>query len=271
MIKVFVSDIDETILLPGSKYATREVEDALITLQKKGITLILATARVFAGVEKLIEQFQMEEYGGYIVCSNGSYLYDCKQKKCLYKTTIPMNLVHELYDFSQDHGLNFCCELHEYNVVSGYDAAIEFDWKAVGVNFYLPGGSYLDAITEEPLKVAFTYDAEQLAKKFPLVLETFGNRLTVQLSLDIYIDMVPFGTSKASGIETILELLNFKNNEVAAIGDGNNDIPMFELVGMSAAVDNASDFVKKHANTIVASCENNGVAEFAKLIHDTKS
>jgi HAD-superfamily hydrolase, subfamily IIB len=271
MVKAFISDIDETILPAGAKYASKEVEAELLGLQEDGIVLILATARILAGVEKLMQQFQMEKYGGYVVSSNGSYIYDCKNKQCLYQTTIPMEMIHQLYEFSVEHELHMSSELHEYNVISGYDAAIEFDWKAVGVNFFLPAGSYLDAVKEEPYKAAFTYDKERLAKVLPIVEEKFGPHLTVQLSQDLYIDMVPYGVTKASGIQRILELLKLHSDEIAAIGDGNNDIPMLQLAGITAVVENASHHIKAHANTIVSSCEEHGVAEFARIIRGRNS
>jgi HAD-superfamily hydrolase, subfamily IIB len=271
MVKAFISDIDETILVAGAKYATEEVENELIRLQEEGIILILATARTLAGVKKLMTQFRMEKYGGYVVSSNGSYIYDCKNQECLYKTSIPMDIIRELYEFSVEHELHLSSELHEYNVISGYDAAIEFDWKAVGVNFFLPAGDYLEAVIEEPLKAAFTYDKERLAKVLPLVEEIYGPRLTVQLSQELYIDMVPYGVSKASGIQQILDLLGLHSDEIAAIGDGNNDVPMLQLAGVTAVVENASDYVKMHANTIVSSCEENGVAEFARIVRGRNS
>jgi len=269
MIKAFISDIDETILTDGNEFASKEVETALLSLQQKEITLILATARGFSGTKKLMEQFQMEKYGGYIVCSNGSYIFDCQKKLNLYKATISMEIVEELYEFSKEYDLHMSSELANYTVISAYDEAIEFDWKVVGVDFFLPGNLYLEAISEEPFKIAFTYNKERLASILPLVEETFGEKLTVQLSMDVYIDLVPFGITKASGIKRILDLLGYQASEIAAIGDGNNDIPMFQLAGISAAVENASDMVKEYVDVIVSSCAENGVAEFAEQVWNT--
>ena len=45
-----------------------------------------------------------------------------------------------------------------------------------------------------------------------------------------------------------------------AIGDGDNDIEMFEKVGYRVAVANASDKLKEKANYVTLSNKENGVA-----------
>jgi hydroxymethylpyrimidine pyrophosphatase-like HAD family hydrolase len=49
--------------------------------------------------------------------------------------------------------------------------------------------------------------------------------------------------------------------EVMAIGDEENDLPMVEYAGMGVAMDNAVDAVKEVANYITSSNEEDGVAE----------
>ena len=48
----------------------------------------------------------------------------------------------------------------------------------------------------------------------------------------------------------------------AAFGDGTNDIPMLDAAGIAAAVEDAPDEVKKHADHIVAGHKNDGPALF---------
>ena len=47
---------------------------------------------------------------------------------------------------------------------------------------------------------------------------------------------------------------------VATIGDMQNDLAMFEVSGMSIAMGNATDDVKKHATRVTASNEEDGFA-----------
>ncbi|WP_348644659.1 HAD hydrolase family protein [Starkeya sp. ORNL1] len=49
-------------------------------------------------------------------------------------------------------------------------------------------------------------------------------------------------------------------DEVAVIGDMVNDLPMFEVGGLSIAMGNASDAVKGQANFVTTSNDEDGVA-----------
>ena len=57
----------------------------------------------------------------------------------------------------------------------------------------------------------------------------------------------------------------FRVDEVATIGDMQNDLPMFARSGMSFAMGNAADEIKRHATHVTASNEEDG---FAKAMED---
>lgn len=65
---------------------------------------------------------------------------------------------------------------------------------------------------------------------------------------------------KSKGIEFISEFEKLAKNEVAAFGDGQNDIPMFESVGYSVVMGNATDDVKKYADYVTKLNSEDGVA-----------
>ena len=77
---------------------------------------------------------------------------------------------------------------------------------------------------------------------------------------------MPFGHSKLSGIQEILQLEGDSLDHVAAIGDSVNDRIMLTHVGYSAAVYNAADFIKEVADIIVSDAKKAGVSEFAQLV-----
>ncbi|WP_332407978.1 HAD hydrolase family protein [Lactococcus laudensis] len=64
-----------------------------------------------------------------------------------------------------------------------------------------------------------------------------------------YIDIISQGTNKKSGIATLLSKL--ESSRVQVIGDGENDIPMFETTDESFSFYDAPDVVKEKANYLV--------------------
>lgn len=59
-------------------------------------------------------------------------------------------------------------------------------------------------------------------------------------------DFVPNGITKRSGMENLSNLLGITAEEMAAAGDGENDLPMFEYAGISIGVgEKVRDYVDK--------------------------
>src|SRR5699024_9354548 len=64
------------------------------------------------------------------------------------------------------------------------------------------------------------------------------------------VEIMKEGVNKATGLEVLLEQLKLSEEELMAVGDGENDLPMFELCSYSVAMRNAPDIVKKRADTV---------------------
>lgn len=60
--------------------------------------------------------------------------------------------------------------------------------------------------------------------------------------------------------------LSIRADEIACIGDGENDIPMFKNAGIRFAMGNASPALKACADRIVASNDDDGVAEAIQFL-----
>jgi Cof subfamily protein (haloacid dehalogenase superfamily) len=72
-------------------------------------------------------------------------------------------------------------------------------------------------------------------------------------------DVLPFGGSKARGIEKAIEKLGFTKDQVYAFGDGLNDIEMLQYVGNGIAMGNAHDSVKKIAKHVTKNVDEDGI------------
>lgn len=101
---------------------------------------------------------------------------------------------------------------------------------------------------------------EDLKKDFDVVPATFaplGKESGEVASLDI---------SKAKGMDLVLKHWNLPSGDCIAIGDGFNDLCMFEYAKISIAMKNAHPDVQKKADWVTASLEDDGVEKaFIKL------
>ena len=65
--------------------------------------------------------------------------------------------------------------------------------------------------------------------------------------------------TKATGMDRVLEYFHASAKDTIAIGDGHNDLSMFQKANYSVAMGNACDEVKEKADAITSSLENDGI------------
>ena len=69
------------------------------------------------------------------------------------------------------------------------------------------------------------------------------------------------GIGKARGAKPLCDFYGFSMDEVIAIGDEMNDIDMLEEAGLGVAMGNATDKVKKYADIVADTNDNDGAAK----------
>ncbi len=80
------------------------------------------------------------------------------------------------------------------------------------------------------------------------------------LSGERYLDITASEADKGTSVRYLIQYLGFNPAEVAAIGDGHNDISMFNEVGTSVAMGNALEDVKQAADRVAPSNDGDGAA-----------
>lgn len=68
-------------------------------------------------------------------------------------------------------------------------------------------------------------------------------------------------STKRHAVGRLIELLGVSPEQTIGVGDGSNDIPLFEAVGHRVAMGNATDELKSRADFITATVEEDGLAK----------
>lgn len=80
------------------------------------------------------------------------------------------------------------------------------------------------------------------------------------------IDVMKKNSSKGNGIEILAKHLNIKKEEIVVMGDGGNDLSMFEVAGYKVAMANGSEILKSKADYVTATNDEDGVAKALEKI-----
>lgn len=81
-----------------------------------------------------------------------------------------------------------------------------------------------------------------------------------------YMDVTAKNVNKCSALEIMAHHFGLSASQVAAIGDQPIDMPMLECAGVSAAMGNAVEMVKKSAKMVAPSNDEDGVAWFVDFL-----
>lgn len=273
MIKLFAFDIDGTLLDNNSK-VTDESREALKKLDDAGIKVVLASGRVFPSIK-----YNQKLLGitGPIVATNGSLIsFDGRE---IYKSYyIEDDLLKNLYEFCLEYKMDF----HFYDEENYYTNRLNLDRikhlkidNDFGMNYQVDliikndPVSYLLNQGKKAIKFQISgIDEKEISKDkiIDLLDKDFGEDLYITASGDSLLEIGNKNATKWTSIEEICDKLGIYTNEVAAIGDAYNDIPMVKGAGLGFAMGNAKDKLKEVADVIVADNESGGALEAVNYV-----
>ncbi len=271
-IKTLVCDIDGTLMkADGGLYVSSSICEQLIQLQQMGITLILASARIFQGVLPLAKQLQMDVYGGFIISSNGSYAYDVKQKQSLFCKQIAIEDSLYFWELAVSLGLDAAIAQPSYMVASGFSRGFELDHFNCGIDYvitatpdvYLKGEIAKCAASQSKEKIDLIYE------DFKQVIETKMDCVVVR-STPVYIDILRRGCDKVHALEELFAMKGMSFTECAAIGDGGSDAGMIAHSAFGATLKNAHSSCLEVADMICEPVEQAGCLQFFKQLMNMK-
>jgi Cof subfamily protein (haloacid dehalogenase superfamily) len=116
------------------------------------------------------------------------------------------------------------------------------------------------------IKGLFITEQEVMDRIRPEIEARFPGRVYLTQSSPTFLEVLAAGVSKGAGLRLAMEKLALLPEEVIAIGDEENDLPMFSVAGHSAAPANAIEQVLKAAKTVIPSCGDDGVAVFLERL-----
>lgn len=262
-ITTLICDLDGTLLAPsGGTLVSRRVAEGLIALQERGITLVLASARIFQGVLPLAKQVKMDRYHGYIIAQNGTLGYDVASGKTLFLHAIKREDSFALWQLARSYHLDFGIAQPSYMVASGYGEGFALDRYNCGVD-YLLCDTPQRYVKEEIWKCSACGEkalVDQVFDRFRSEVEQLYPYRVVR-STDTFIDVIDRDCDKAGAVRELFDQIGRTMENAAAIGDGNSDAGMIAQCGYGVTLENGSDLCKRYAKRIVSSYEQEGCME----------
>ena len=109
-------------------------------------------------------------------------------------------------------------------------------------------------------KFLMTDDGDYLALVEPRVKAALGKNFSVYRSDPFFLEILPKGIDKAKSLERLLNTLGLSKSQMIACGDGYNDLTMIQYAGLGVAMGNGVLPVRRAADYITLSNDEDGVA-----------
>lgn len=238
-----------------------EVIREVTRVRDLGHHVVVATGRAAANAIPVVKDIGID--AGHVVCSNGAVTIEInheEDKGYSVREVIgfdPAPVLSQLIEKLPD--AHFAVE----DVDGTYRFHKPFPAYALGAeNIETP----LDQLMHGEVSRVVVLSPEQNVNDFLEIVESVGlHSVSYAIGYTAWLDISPQGVTKASALEQRRKSLNIPRNRVITIGDGRNDISMFEWAneggGLSFAMGQGPDEVKQAATIVTSSVEENGVAK----------
>jgi Cof subfamily protein (haloacid dehalogenase superfamily) len=263
--RLIAVDLDGTLI--GADLMISDLDRAAIARTvAAGVHVVLETGRLFSASKPFAIELGLH---GPIAGLQGGVIYDVDSGRLLHAQPLSTSVALAAYDALASKAyhlqLYFGDTLYldhmsaasaEYLRLSRVEPVMVPDLRTL-LSAASPQGALM--------KLLAIGAPDDVAADIPVLARQLGRQATVCRSLPNYLEVTDPAADKGHALVRIAAILGVDLGDCVAIGDADNDIPMFRVAAQSFAVANATEAAKAAATHVVAK-RGEGVAEALTLV-----
>ncbi|HAV15158.1 MAG TPA: hypothetical protein DCX25_02420 [Candidatus Pacebacteria bacterium] len=237
--KALLLDLDGTTVPMGfgQHTPTKAVKNAIIGLRGK-VHVCIATGRAMDGTLPVLQSLGISD--PCILCG-GAVIYNPAQAKTIEKFTIPDKHLEKIFSILGKKLNKAYVQTQEQEV--RYDSTHQYHDVT---------NIFIQDMFEKIQHTYLTPLRKIRGLSLQVMTKTFNGNPVLQIS--------HHSATKQQAINHLITWLKVKPDQIVAVGDGENDLPMIIAAGMGVAMGNAADGLKSVADYIAPSVDEDGVA-----------
>ena len=262
MIKLIATDMDGTLLDQRGQLDLPRLEKILDKLDQRGVRFVIATGNEVHRMRQLLDHLSKRVV---LVVANGARIFENDQliqAQTWDDAMVDRALAHFNGRECQDQFVVTAMNggfVKEGTVFTELD---KFMTPEMIEKFY-QRMNFVDEFDPSlfggVLKMSMVVGEERLDSVLQEINDLFDGHVRAVSSGYGCIDILQDGIHKAWGLEELLKRWNLKPEQIMAFGDSENDIEMLELAGISYAMENAEEAVKRVATKVAPANSQAGV------------
>lgn len=254
MYRLVAIDVDDTLLtddLTVTEGTRRAMADAI----ERGVTITLATGRMFASAAQVAKQIGLNVP---IITYQGSLVKTPFDGRVLYERSVPADAAHEINRYCERHGLHLQLYIDDVlytkednDKVRGYSRLSNIPY-VVEPDF--------DKLLQQPsTKMLIIDDPEELDRIAAQLGPVVGDKVHMTKSKPHFLEFLHKEGTKGDALRFMAGHVGCGMDQVIAIGDSWNDSEMIRAAGLGVAMDNAVPALKEIADYVTRSNNDEGV------------
>ncbi|WP_127849381.1 sugar-phosphatase [Lacticaseibacillus hulanensis] len=260
-IKLIAIDLDGTLLNENHALNPATVT-AVKRAKEQGIKVVLCSGRPLTGLQAYLHELNLTEPGDFSISYNGALVQHVDTGKTVVSETLSCADYKRIQDLANELHIHAHVqdEAHIYTMnadISPYTVRESF-LVNMPLFYRLPDTFPAD---KRFAKVMLIDDPAKLAAAKEKIPAAFFDDYYIVNSEPFFLEFMNKAVSKGNAVTALAKYLGYTMDEVMAIGDQANDLPMVEAAGTGVAMGNAIDAVKDAAQVITATNVNDGVAK----------
>lgn len=279
MVKLIAIDLDGTLLDKG-KYISKKNIEAIKLAKKSGIQVVIATGRANFDAQNLLKETDINPW---IIGTNGATIHE-PNGELFYSIPLDYQLAIDMLRLLEDEQLYYEAFINHHICAPQYGKDLLFQEidqlmsqndhvdksllkLEIEIQFGQSGFTFIDSyqkLFEREQEIynilAISFDEKKLQRGWTKFLDT--PNITIVKSGEHNFHLQNEMASKGNALQILAKQLNIDLADCAAVGDNDNDLPMLQMVGTSAAMGNADQEIKDVCDVVTLSNDKDGVAHF---------
>lgn len=283
MYKLVAIDLDGTLLNSYGEVSEKN-KNAIKMAREKGTVVAIASGRPITSAKSYAIEAGTDKF---VICGNGSVLYDMEENKILYSKFIERQKALQIIKICEENSIFFniytenltVSKSLNYNVLfyNNENRNVTDDKKT---NIKIIDDIYKYVIENPELKILKI----TICDESKIIFDSIIRKLREVKNVDVlelqhmarkyirlgteertveyyYTEITSEGVDKWEAVRELADRLNIDTSEIIAIGDNMNDKLMIENAGLGVMMGNCAPYMHEFADTVVSDNNNDGVAE----------
>jgi Cof subfamily protein (haloacid dehalogenase superfamily) len=266
-ISLVISDVDGTLVTPDKRLTEASVQ-AVKSLRQHGIAFSIVSSRPPMGMRMLVEPLSLAlpigAFSGGAIVSPGLDVIE--------QHVIPELAARRSIEVMQRFGADvWLYTSDKWLVLNGNGDYVPREKRTIEADPVVIA-DFAPYFGEACKIVASSKDFARLAECEAATRAAVTAQASVVRSQAYYLDVTPPSVDKGTFLTVLSRRLAIQPDAIAVLGDMGNDLAMFAKAGLSIAMGNASEEVKRRATHVTASNADDGFAQaVARYILDSAS